>query len=143
MTDTDKVHDINGECCGTAIYSASDSTYLCCDGNLSRTIAPTDKCCGTMAYDGGLQQLCCGDRISEKDHADSCCKLNNGTFVEYMAQTHFCCNGAIPKDVGLACCYLWIDGETRAESYNTNTQCCQHPYDILYPKINGTCQEEQ
>ncbi|VDO14416.1 unnamed protein product [Haemonchus placei] len=81
-------------------------------------------------------------QVSNKEHADSCCKLNDGSFVEYQSQTHFCCNGAIPKGAGLACCYLSIDGGIRAEPYNTDIHCCRHPYDILYPKINGTCTEQ-
>ncbi|KAK5965246.1 hypothetical protein GCK32_003431 [Trichostrongylus colubriformis] len=130
---------INGDCCGSAVYSHAESTHLCCNGTLSRIISTTDRCCGSTLYDGGLQQICCGGKVSEKEHADSCCKLNDGTFIEYSSQTHFCCNGAIPNNAGLACCYLWIDGETRAESYRTDTHCCQRPFDILYPKINGTC----
>nr|CDJ80278.1 Protein R12E2.8 [Haemonchus contortus] len=137
------VHNVvNGDCCGTAVYSASESTYLCCEGNLSRTISPADKCCGPMAFDGGVQEICCGGKVSNKEHANSCCKLNDGSFVEYQSQTHFCCNGAIPKGAGLACCYLSIDGGIRAEPYNTDIHCCRHPYDILYPKINGTCTEQ-
>uniref|UniRef100_A0A0N4VW88 Galaxin-like n=1 Tax=Haemonchus placei TaxID=6290 RepID=A0A0N4VW88_HAEPC len=58
------VHNVvNGDCCGTAVYSASESTYLCCEGNLSRTISPTDKCCGPMAFDGGVQEICCGGKV--------------------------------------------------------------------------------
>ncbi|VDL84313.1 unnamed protein product [Nippostrongylus brasiliensis] len=32
-----------------------------------------------------------------------------------------------------------IDSELVAEPYNTDTQCCRYPYDIIYPKLNGSC----
>ncbi|VDL74238.1 unnamed protein product [Nippostrongylus brasiliensis] len=104
---------VNGDCCGNAVYSASDSAYICCDGNLARTSSPTDVCCGKVAFDGGRKQICCGSK--------------------------FCCNGAVPRGGGQACCYMSIDSELVAEPYNTDTQCCRYPYDIIYPKLNGSC----
>ncbi|WKX92534.1 hypothetical protein Q1695_010514 [Nippostrongylus brasiliensis] len=134
------VHNVvNGDCCGNAVYSASDSAYICCDGNLARTSSSTDVCCGKVAFDGGRQQICCGNKVSDRDQADACCTLNNGTVVEYLSRSQFCCNGAVPRGGGQACCYMRIDSELVAEPYNTDTQCCRYPYDIIYPKLNGSC----
>lgn len=134
------VHNVvSGDCCGQAVYSKSDSSFLCCNGNLTRTTTPTDVCCGSSAFDGGRLQICCGNKVSDRDQADACCIRNNGTVVEYLSRTQFCCNGAVPRGAGQACCYLRINEQLVAEPYNTNTQCCRYPYDIISPKTNGNC----
>ncbi|KAE9411769.1 hypothetical protein Angca_000411, partial [Angiostrongylus cantonensis] len=77
--------------------------------------------------------------VFDRSQADSCCAYNNGTNVEYLSRTHFCCNGAVPKGAGRGCCYLRVNETLSAESYNTKTECCRYPYDAIYPKLNGSC----
>ncbi|VDO82478.1 unnamed protein product [Heligmosomoides polygyrus] len=58
------VHNVvSGDCCGQAVYSKSDSSFLCC--NEFRTTTPTDVCCGSSAFDGGRLQICCGNKVRE------------------------------------------------------------------------------
>ncbi|VDM82321.1 unnamed protein product [Strongylus vulgaris] len=126
---------MNGDCCGSAVYFKQEGSYLCCNDNLARKLASTDMCCGSTVYDGGRQQICCGDR----SQADSCCTRNNGSEVEFQSRTEFCCNGAVRKGTGLFCCYLRMNGVLVAESYRNQTHCCRFPFDIIYQKINGDC----
>ncbi|EYB91527.1 hypothetical protein Y032_0205g1948 [Ancylostoma ceylanicum] len=134
------VHNVvDGDCCGSAVYFKGEGTFLCCNDNLARKVAPTDMCCGSTVYDGGRQQICCGDRVSDMSQADACCTRNNGSEVEFHSSNEFCCNGAVRKGMDLFCCYLRINGELVAESYNNNTHCCRYPFDIIYPKLGGDC----
>ncbi|CAI4225290.1 unnamed protein product [Auanema sp. JU1783] len=134
------VHNmINGDCCGQAVYSKLDKTYLCCNQTLARTITPSDVCCGSTVFDGGRTQICCGNQVSEKTNFDSCCEKNDKTLVPFKSSTHMCCNGAYQRST-MACCYLRINGTLVPSEYNPNNLCCKYPYERLTTKTpNQSC----
>ncbi|VDK69126.1 unnamed protein product, partial [Cylicostephanus goldi] len=147
------VHNVmNGDCCGNAVYFRQEGSFLCCENNLASIARlPYTKSLQETRFNRYVLRI---DRIRwrasanllwrqgnsifkyvfDRNQADSCCIRNNGSEVEYHSNTEFCCNGAVRKGMGLFCCYLRMNGNLVAESYQNQTHCCQFPFDIIYQK---------
>uniref|UniRef100_A0A914UW41 Galaxin-like repeats domain-containing protein n=1 Tax=Plectus sambesii TaxID=2011161 RepID=A0A914UW41_9BILA len=147
------VHRIaNQQCCGNQTFNMYDQRKLCCDGVLSEI--PEGKigaCCGSRAFDGGVNQFCCAGSVSNRSTSDSCCMRFRANETDpiagqpYNSATHFCCDTPFPIAGNQACCYVRRTGGDadpldKPMVYDTTRQCCSFPFKQPMPKpANNDC----